>query len=75
VIYPKITDMLDRKSEKVRRIWGSNIMRDLVKTQCSSILKNPEHMKQFKVFSNDHNFIFRAEMAEALGEIQKHSPE
>lgn len=56
-------DMLDRKSEKQRRIWASNLMRDLVKTQCSTVLLNPDHKKQFQVFSSDHNFIFRAEMA------------
>jgi DNA-binding GntR family transcriptional regulator len=48
-------------------------MRDLMITQCSTILLAPEHIKQFQALSREHNFIFRAEMAESLGNIKKKS--
>ena len=61
--------MTDRKQEKTRRIWGSNLMRDLQITSGSHILTSPEHIKQFQAMTRETNFIFRAEMAESLGNM------
>lgn len=45
-------------------------MRDLVITQGQAILALPEQFKHFQILSRETNFYFRAEMAEALGNIQ-----
>ena len=69
VIYPKLLEMIDRKQEKIRRMRGSSLMRDLIMTQGKVVLELPEHLKHFQILSRETNFHFRAEMAEALGNI------
>ena len=44
-------------------------MRDLILTQGNSVLISQDHIKQFMVFTRETNFIYRAEMAEALGNM------
>lgn len=65
-----MVDMLDRKQERTRRIRGSNLMRDLMTTLGSHILTSQESIKHFQALTRETNFIFRAEMAEALGNIR-----
>jgi hypothetical protein len=61
--------MIDRKQEKTRRMRGSSLMKDLIKTQGKAVLELPEHLKHFQILSRETNFYFRGEMAEALGNV------
>jgi hypothetical protein len=64
--------MVDRKQEKTRRIWGSNLMGDLMSTQGSHVLTMKDTFKLFQTLTRETNFIFRAEMAESLGNMVKY---
>ena len=71
MVYPKIIEMIDRKQEKRRRTRGCELMRDLFKTQAGDILCQQFHIKQFLALGQESNFIYRAEMAAAIGNILK----
>jgi len=67
IVYSRIAEMVDRKQEKRRRLRGCELMKDLVQTQGGHILCSQIHIKYFLALSQDPNFIYRADMAAALG--------
>ena len=71
MIYPKVLQMIDRKQEKERRIRGSLIVSDLLKTQAANVLTSKEFSKIFLILARDNFFLFRSNMAESLGFIIK----
>jgi len=68
-LYPKITEMIDRKQERQRRIRGCQLLKDLTQTQGAHVLMMKEHIYLFENLARESLFIFRAEMAESLGNI------
>lgn len=73
IIFPKINEMIDRKQEKRRRMRGTELIVNLLQTQSQATLSHPTFLKLFETLCQDNNFIFRVEMAEALGQIKDDS--
>ena len=62
--------MTERKQERKRRLRGMELLKDLIVTQQGFVLISPMHIRCFQYLGQDPNFIYRAEMAEALSQIK-----